>query len=102
MFAVIKTGGKQYIVTEGQELTTEKIEIEVGQPVEFDVLLLTDEEGEKTEVGKPFLATKAKATVIEHGMGKKVSIIKYKAKSRYRRHTGHRQPFTKVKIESIA
>ncbi len=101
MFAVIKTGGKQEIVREGQLLTTEKLEIEVGKPVEFEVLLTAEDDGSSVEVGKPVLKTVVKGTVVEHGKGDKVSVIKYKAKSRYRRNGSHRQPFTKVKIEKI-
>lgn len=102
MFAVIKTGGKQYIVEEGQELDVEKLEIEEGKPIEFEAMLIVDDEGKKVKVGKPFVSgAKVKATVTKHDRTDKVSIIKFKAKSRYRRHTSHRQPITKIKIEKI-
>jgi large subunit ribosomal protein L21 len=102
-FAVIQTGGKQYIVREGQELKVEKLELEEGATVDFDVLLLTDEEATDTKVGTPTISgAKVSAKVIEQGRGKKIPIIKYKPKSRYRRNVGHRQPFTKIKIEKIA
>ena len=101
MFAVIKTGGKQYIVKEGDVLTVEKLGAEAGKPVEFEVLLLSDEEGNDLKLGTPVLASKAKGEVVAHGVGKKIDIVKYKAKSKYHRRVGHRQPFTKVKIKSI-
>lgn len=102
MFAVIKTGGKQYVVREGQELAIEKLDLEEGKPVEFEVLLLADAEGKDVKVGTPLVqGAKVKGKVIEQGRDKKVSVIKFKSKSRYRRNVGHRQPFTKVKIEKI-
>lgn len=100
--AVIKTGGKQYKVTVGQELNVEKLESEVGAKLALDALLVADENGEKVEVGTPFVAgKKVEAEVVSHGRAKKVVIIKYKPKTRYRRKAGHRQPFTKLKIVSI-
>ncbi len=103
MIAVIKTGGKQYIVREGQELSVEKLEVEEGKLIEFDAMLVaSDEEGKDAKIGTPNISgTKVKATVLEHGRKKKVSVVKYKAKSRYRRNVGHRQPYTKIKIEKI-
>ncbi|MFA5129637.1 MAG: 50S ribosomal protein L21 [Patescibacteria group bacterium] len=101
MFAVIKTGGKQYIVREGQEIKIEKLPGEAGEAVEFDVLLTAEEDGSKVDVGTPLLAKKAKASIVEHGKGVKLDIVKYKAKSRYTRRTGHRQLFTKVKVGKI-
>lgn len=100
--AVIETGGKQYIVREGQELRIEKLPIQVGDTVEFDVLLVSDEEGINTQVGTPTVGgAKVTASILEHDKAKKVSVIKYKSKSRYRRNVGHRQPYTKIKIEKI-
>jgi large subunit ribosomal protein L21 len=102
-FAVIMTGGKQYIVREGQELKVEKLELEVGANIDFDVMLVSDEEGTNTQVGTPIVSgAKVSATVLEQGRAKKISVIKYKPKVRYRRNVGHRQPFTKLKIEKIA
>jgi large subunit ribosomal protein L21 len=100
--AVIEAGGKQYIVREGQELKIEKISDDVGAKLNFDVLLVSDEEGTTTKVGTPTVSgAKVMAAVLEQGRGKKIPIIKYKPKSRYRRNVGHRQPFTKIKIEKI-
>ncbi|NQV89479.1 MAG: 50S ribosomal protein L21 [Parcubacteria group bacterium] len=102
-FAVIQTGGKQYLVREGQELKIEKLELEEGATVDFEVLLVSDEEATDTKVGTPTISgAKVSATVIEQGRSAKVAIMKYKPKSRYRRNVGHRQPFTKIKIEKIA
>lgn len=101
--AVIQTGGKQYLVREGQELKIEKLDTEVGGNVDFDVLLVSDEEGTTTQVGTPTLSgVNVTATVLDQGREDKISVIKYKSKVRYRRNVGHRQPFTKIKIEKIA
>ena len=98
--AVIKTGGKQYKVVEGQRLKVEKLKAQEGSQVEFDqVLLVADDK--KTEVGTPVLAKKVSAKVIKTGRAKKVSVGKYKAKIRYDKVVGHRQPFTEVEIEKI-
>ncbi|OQB25200.1 MAG: 50S ribosomal protein L21 [Firmicutes bacterium ADurb.Bin182] len=100
MYAVIQTGGKQYKVSEGDEIFVEKLEAEPGSEVAFDVLLLSDDTG--VRVGKPVLSgVEAKARVIEHGKNKKVVVFKYKPKKNYRKKQGHRQPFTKVEITSI-
>ena len=102
MFAVIKTGGKQYVVREGLEMNIEKLELEDGKSVEFEVLMTSDDEGKETKVGTPILSgASVKAIVLESGKGKKVSVIKFKSKSRYRRNVGHRQPYTRIKIEKI-
>ena len=103
MFAVIKTGGKQYIVREGQELKVELLETEAGKAIVFDAMLVSDEEGKSVKVGAPFVTgAVVSATVVEHGRADKVMVVKYKPKVRYRRHVGHRQPFTKLKIEKIS
>lgn len=100
-FAVIQTGGKQYKVSEGQVLTIEKIDKKVGSLINFDkVLLISD--GKKTEIGKPYLKdVKVSAKVLMQEKGEKIYVIKYKAKTRYRRKRGHRQFFTRVKVEKI-
>lgn len=101
MFAVIKTGGKQYIVQEGEVLTVEKLDIEPGQPVEFETLLISDEEGKDMQLGTPTVKGSVKGEVVGHGRAAKISVVKYKAKSKYHRRVGHRQHFSKVKINSI-
>ncbi len=100
MNAVIKTGGKQYLVQEGQVLSIEKLEAKEGEKVSFDVLMKF--EGEKVEIGTPDLSSKVEAEVIEQGRAKKVEVVHYKAKIRYRKRSGHRQPYTMVKIVKIA
>ncbi|MFN3301527.1 MAG: 50S ribosomal protein L21 [Patescibacteria group bacterium] len=103
MLAVIKTGGKQYLVKEGDIIKIEKIEGKVGKKISFDeVLLLADEKGEKVEIGQPIIKkVKVKAEILEQGKDKKILVVKYKPKTRYRRKKGHRQPYTKVKILEI-
>ncbi|HBK35229.1 MAG: 50S ribosomal protein L21 [Candidatus Uhrbacteria bacterium GW2011_GWE2_40_58] len=102
MLAVIQAGGKQYLVKEGQELHIELLEQEPGATLDFQPFLVTDEEGTDVKVGTPEVkGAMVTATVLEHGKEKKVSVIKYKPKVRYRRNVGHRQPFTKIKIEKI-
>ena len=98
--AVIKTGGKQYVVKEGQRLKVEKLEVVAEEPLEFDQVLLVAD-GEQVEVGEPFLAKKVKTKVLAQGRAKKVMVVKYKAKVRYHKTYGHRQPFTEVMIEKI-
>ncbi|MBR0136545.1 MAG: 50S ribosomal protein L21 [Clostridia bacterium] len=101
MYAIIVTGGKQYKVEVGDEIMVEKLDNEVGETVNFDVLMTA--EGENVQIGKPVLeGICAKAEVLEHGKGKKVIVFKYKPKKDYRKKQGHRQPYTKVKILSIA
>lgn len=100
MYAIIKTGGKQYCVTEGKKISIEKLDAEVGAEVTFeDVLMLA---GDECKIGQPTVAgAKVTGKVLEQGKGKKIRIFKYKAKSNYRRRQGHRQPFTKVEITQI-
>lgn len=100
MFAIIKTGGKQYLVREGEQLLVEKLEKDAGVKLEFAALLVADEEGNEVKVGKPHVG-RVEAVIVEHGRAKKISVVKYKPKVRYRRNVGHRQPFTKIKIEKI-
>lgn len=103
MFAVIQTGGKQYLVQEGQTLKIERISGEKGQGVSFDkVLLIANEDGTGVKLGKPTVeGAKVQAEILEQARAKKVLVIKYKRKVRYSKKQGHRQYFTKVKIVSI-
>ena len=100
-FAVIKTGGKQYIVSPGEKLKVEKLDAEKNSMVSFDeVLLVVD--GERIEIGTPHVAgAKVEAKIIEQGRAKKLLVFRYRAKSRYRKKRGHRQPYTEVQIEGI-
>ena len=103
-FAVIKAGGKQYKVKEGDKLTLEKIEGKEGKKIDFkDVLLFADEELNELEVGTPLVkAKKVSAAIFKQFRARKITIIKFKSKTRYRRKQGHRQNHTMVKIEAIA
>lgn len=98
--AVIKTGGKQYKVQEGDSIKVEKLEAEKGKTVKLDTLLIA--EGEKLELGTPSLGEKVEAEVLETAKGKKVTVVKYKNKTRYKKTVGHRQQFTALKILKIA
>ncbi|OIO44692.1 MAG: 50S ribosomal protein L21 [Candidatus Nealsonbacteria bacterium CG_4_10_14_0_8_um_filter_35_10] len=101
MLAVIKTGGKQYLVSPGQKIKIEKLDAKEGREVTFkDVLLL--EKGGKIEIGNPLVeGAKVAGKIISEGKGKKVIVFKFKAKTRYRVKRGHRQPFTEVEITKI-
>ncbi len=101
MYAVIETGGKQYRVQEGDEFRVEKLDGQVGDNIVFDkVLVVSDDNGVK--VGKPVIeGAKVEAEILDNGKAKKVIAFKYKPKKGYRKKKGHRQPFTKVKINSI-
>jgi len=102
MYAVIKTGGKQYKVAAGDKLKVEKLAGDVGSKVVIDkVLLIAD--GDKTTIGAPLVAgAKVNATVVSHGRGDKVMIFKFRRRKHYRKTQGHRQSFTEIQIDTIA
>jgi len=100
MFAVIKTGGKQYTVSEGDILKVEKLLAQKGETVEFDVLLVS-KDGKDMKVGAPVEGAKVEGVVVREGKGKKIRIFKMKPKTGYRKRQGHRQPFTEVKITKV-
>lgn len=102
-FAVIKTGGKQYKVSEGDTIKIERLakEHKKGAKIAFDKVLLFDD-GKTTKVGAPYIEkVKVTGTFVEEGKAKKINVVKFKAKSRYNKTRGHRQIFNKVKIESL-
>lgn len=100
MYAVIKTGGKQVRVSEGQEIYVEKLEVEAGETFEFTEVLMLG--GEKTVIGTPVIeGAKVVAKVLKHGRGPKIIVFKYKVRKNYRNKQGHRQAYTKLVIESI-
>ncbi len=99
-YAVIKTGGKQYKVTEGQVIEVELLETDGNSFVFEEVLLVVD--GDKIELGMPTVpGMKVFADVVEVVKGDKIEVFKYKSKSRYRKHTGHRQKYTQLKVTGI-
>lgn len=101
MYALIETGGKQYRVQKDDVLFIEKLNAQEGETVTFEKVLLVNKDGE-TVVGKPVVqGAKVTAKVLAHGRGKKITVFKYKPKKNYKKKQGHRQPFTKVQIESI-
>jgi large subunit ribosomal protein L21 len=102
MLAIIKTGGKQYKVVQGDKIKVEKLEGEAGEKITFDeVLFIGDEKDVK--IGEPFIkGAKVEATIVRQGRHKKVWGIKHKAKKRYKVKFGHKQLFTEVEITKIA
>jgi len=100
--AVIKTGGKQYKVKEGDVLKVEKLSAETGKKVKFDTLMIAETDGSLVDLGKPTLGEKVEAEIVGEGKSKKVLVIKYKSKTRYKRTIGHRQDFTQVKVNKIS
>ncbi|MCC7040573.1 MAG: 50S ribosomal protein L21 [Burkholderiales bacterium] len=102
MYAVIKTGGKQYKVAIGEKLKVEQIPADVGAQVVLDQVLMVGE-GESVRLGQPIVAgATVTATVVAHGRGEKVKIFKMRRRKHYQKHQGHRQNFTELKIDSIA
>jgi len=102
MYAVIKTGGKQYRVTSGDKLKIEKLTADVGSEVVFDQVLMVGGDGEM-KVGAPLLSgASVKATVLAQARGDKIRIFKMRRRKHYRKSQGHRQYFTEVQISSIA
>jgi large subunit ribosomal protein L21 len=101
MYAVVKTGGKQYRVSPGDSIEVEKLPYEVGEQVELDnVLLVAGDSG--TQIGQPLVKdAKVKATVTRQARGRKVIIFKFRSSKRYRRKKGHRQHYTRLRIDEI-
>jgi len=101
MFAVIKTGGKQYLVSPGDKIKVEKLDLDEGKKITFkEVLLLS--KGKTIKIGTPLVkGVKVEANVIKQDRAKKVTILKYKAKKRYQVKKGHRQPFTEIEILKV-
>ncbi len=100
MFAVVQSGGKQYNVAEGDVLRLESLSANPGDTVALDVMMVS---GDEVKVGAPLVeGASVKAEVLGHGRGKKIYIYKFKAKSNYRRKTGHRQGYTEVRITEVA
>ena len=99
MYAIIATGGKQYKVSEGDEIRVEKLDAEVGSAVTFDQVVAVSDGSLK--VGADVSSATVTGTVVNQGKGKKVIVYKYKRKTGYHKKNGHRQAYTQVKIEKI-
>ncbi len=98
MYTVVKTGGKQYLIKDGMEITVDLINAEKGKKVELESMLKFDDEGKTFELGQPFLKEKVTAEVVDNVLGEKIRIAKFKAKSRERKVRGFRSKLTKLKI----
>ena len=102
MYAVIKTGGKQYRVTPGEKLKIEQIPADIGSEIVLDQILMVSD-GEAVTVGTPLVSgATVKATVVSHGRGDKVQIFKMRRRKHYRKSQGHRQNYTEIEILGIA
>ncbi len=101
MYSVVKTGGKQYLVKDGMEITVDLMDVEKGKKVELEALLKFDDEGKTFELGAPFLKEKVSAEVVDNVLGEKIRIARFKAKSRERKVRGFRSKLTKLKIVKV-
>ena len=102
MHAVIATGGKQYIVEEGNIIKVEKLEAKEGEKVKFDQVLMLEKDGEY-QIGQPLVENSyVEGKVLRQGKAKKIVVFKYKPKKKYQKKLGHRQSFTEIRIEKIS
>lgn len=102
MYAVIKTGGKQYRVSSGEKLKVEQLAADVGSKITIDQVLLVAD-GDKVSVGQPLVAgAKVQATVVNHGRDDKVHIFKMRRRKHYKKQQGHRQNFTEIQVDKIS
>jgi len=100
-FAVIKTGGKQYLVKEGDFITVDKIEAKEKEKVNLETLMIFDEQGNNLDLGTPTLTKKVEAEIVSHSKGEKIRVARFKAKVRYRRVKGFRPLLTTLRIVKI-
>ncbi|THF60489.1 50S ribosomal protein L21 [Pseudothauera rhizosphaerae] len=102
MYAVIKTGGKQYRVTTGEKIKVEQIPADVGSEITIDQVLMVGE-GESVKIGTPVVSgASVKASVVSHGRHDKIKIFKMRRRKHYQKHQGHRQNYTELRIEAIS
>jgi len=102
MYAVIKTGGKQYCVAVGEKIKVEQIPADVGSQITFDQILMVGE-GESSQIGTPVVAgATVDASVLSHGRHDKIKIFKMRRRKHYQKHQGHRQNYTEIRIEAIS
>lgn len=103
MFAVIKTGGKQYLVSPKDKIKIEKVDIEEGKEIIFDQVLMLSKSDKEVKIGTPFVkGAKVAAKVLKQGKAPKIIIFKYKPKKRQQTKKGHRQPYTEIEITKIS
>lgn len=101
MYAIVEAGGKQYRVEPDEVMAVEKLAAEPGETVEFDRVALVERNG-KVQVGTPWVkGAKVVCRVVSHGRGRKIDVFRYKAKEDYKRKLGHRQPYTRLRVEKI-
>lgn len=100
-FAVIKTGGKQYLVKEGDEITVDRLEDKEKAKIDLETLMIFDEEGKTVDLGMPTLTKKVQAEVVSHSKGEKIRVARFKSKVRYRKVRGFRSFVTTLKIVKI-
>ncbi|GIW64855.1 MAG: 50S ribosomal protein L21 [Patescibacteria group bacterium] len=100
-FAVIKTGGKQYLVKEGDEIVVDRLENKEQEKIELETLMIFTDDGDNIEIGSPFLKEKTQAEIVSHEKGEKIRIARFKAKVRYRKVKGFRPQLTTLKIIKI-
>jgi len=100
-YAVIKTGGKQYLVKEGQEIVVDKLNLEKKAKTDLETLAIFDDEGKQIDIGAPKLAIKVQAEVVDNLLGDKLRVAHFKSKVRYRKVRGFRQKLSKIKIIKI-
>ena len=101
MYAVIKTGGKQYRVAKGDKLKVETLAVEAGSSIDINDVLMVADDG-KVTVGTPLVkGGKVKATVVSHGRHKKIEIVKFRRRKHHQKRTGHRQNYTEIEITDI-
>ncbi|MDO5737692.1 MAG: 50S ribosomal protein L21 [Eubacteriales bacterium] len=101
MYAIVETGGKQYRVSEGDEIFVEKLAAEEGDKIQLEKVLAVGE-ADKLRIGTPYVeGSSVECEVLKQGRGKKITVFKYKPKKNYRKKQGHRQPYTKLKVTSL-
>ncbi len=100
-YAIFQTGGKQYQAIEGKTIAIEKIDGDPGASIEFKEVLLRKLGDNKIEIGKPYLKSAVKASIVKQMRGPKVIVFKFKRRKKYRKKTGHRQPITVIRIEAF-
>lgn len=100
-YAVVKTGGKQYLVKEGDEIVVDRLENKEKEKINLDTLMIFSDDGEKVKIGDPILKEKTEAEIVSHDKGEKIRVARFKAKVRYRKVKGFRPQLTTIRILKI-